>query len=347
MGKEAYKSEVDLFTTFSSNKNVEEKYRRKIRSTVFLHQNHSDLAAGLEMIGFRVIVASQKNTIKNTLAAVKASKDEIDAYIVDSIVMENGELQAPFSLIGYIRIYDPYTPILALSYDTNPESVQSAFRYGATSYLSRPQTLELIAAVVEGLAANGTVINEAIEQIDTDRGLNPINEMIRMSSSLYLDYAGRRLAFLDEDGEFTFSEVLPDNIVSVLHCLTLNRDKRLSAAAIGRLLGNISAGMNYQEERKVVDVVSRNLSTIKRLFAKYDKYKTITLSSIRRYGTTMSVHEPDPEAMKRYAMEKEKKPVTNRTAVRAGFNLVSLMDENSEVKTKQDVLDEATLEEML
>lgn len=346
MGKEPFKAEVDLFTTFSSDKYVEEKYRRKIRSTVFLHQNNSDLAAGLEMIGFQVMTASKKETIKHTLDVVKAAKSEIDVYVIDSLVLENGELQAPFSLIGYIRIYDPYTPILALSYDTNPESVQSAFRYGATCYLTRPQTLDLIAAVIEGLAANGTVINEAIEQIDTEKGNTPVGDMIKMSSSLYLDYAGRRLAFLDEDGEFTFSEVLPDNIVSVLHCLTINKDKRLSAAAIGRLLGNISAGMNYVEERKVVDIISRNLATIKRLLVRYDKYKTITLSSVRRYGTTMSVHAPDPEAMRLYAIDKEKRP-TKRATIKAGFNLVSLMEENSEIKNTQDILDESSLEDML
>lgn len=343
-----FKSEVDVFTTFSSDRYSSEKYRRKIRSTVFVHQNNSDLASGLEMVGYSVIRSVSGDVINNTLQIAKNSKkSKVDIYVVDSIVMDNGELQSPFSLIGYIRVYDPYTPILALSYDTTPESVQSAFRYGATSYLPRPQRLELITSVMDGLIAAHTVATEAISIIDAERMANSACgservEMLKISDSFFLDYAGKRVAFLDTDGVFTFSNVLADSIVQVLHCLAINKGKRLSAIAIGRLLGEVSAGMDYSSERRIVDRISSNIASIKRIIDKYDKYKTVHLSSVRRYGTTLDVSKPDKDAVEIYKLEKSNDS-GHKGDVKAGFKLLSLMEESNSVKTDKGV----TLEDLL
>ena len=354
MATPKFRAEIDLFTSFVSD-TYKSDLKRKTRAVVFLHQNNSDLAAGLEMIGYKVITANPRNTITNTIALAKnARKLGINAYIIDSMVMENGELQAPFSLIGYIRVYDPYTPVLALSYDTNPESIQSAFRYGATSYLTRPQELDVVAAVVDGLVANNAVIDEATERIDISRGLNKAVEMIKISNSLYLDYAGKRLAFLDNDGEFTFSEEIAESVVSVLHCLIANQDKRLSAVLIGRIMGSIQDGMNWRDERRVVDKVSENLSSIKRLLARYDKYKTVKLSSVRRYGTTLEIVPPDPDAMRAYDVDKAAAK-GKKANVKAGFSLVSLLEQNNSVhaaepetpEERHELEHEVTLEELM
>lgn len=342
MTSRKFKSEIDMFTTFSSDTYESERYRKSIKGTVYVHQNNSDLAAGLEMSGYKVIVAQKGNIIQNTIHIAKEGRRSgIDLYIIDSIAVDNGELQAPFSLIGYIRVYDPYTPILALSYDTTPESVQSAFRYGTTAYLPRPQKLDLIAAVANGLISAHTIATEAVEMMESEIKSKTAScgehvEMVKISDSLFLDYGGKRLAFLDTDGVFTFSNILSDGVVQMIHCLAVNKNKRLSAVAIGRLLGEIYAGMDSQDERKASYKLSANLATVKNILKKYDKYKTVTLSTIRRYGTTLEVHEPDKEAVDRYKLEKANAK-KSKGVVKAGFGLVSLMEKNSEVRQDADV----------
>lgn len=338
----SYKSEVDLFTTRG-----EGSPRKRTKPMVFVHQNNSDIDVGLEMIGYVIIRPRVNNIVQSTMNIAKSGrKNGIKLYIVDCMVVDKGELQSPFSLIGYIRVYDPYTPILALSYDTSPESVQAAFRYGATSYLTRPQDLDLIAAVMEGLIANGILEQEAQEILgsrDSVKVVNNTTEMIKISDSLFLDYMGKRLAFLDNDGVFTFSEELPQNIISVLHCLVINAGKRLSAVSIGRLLGDVQEGMNWHDERTVVDRVTKQLSSVRNVLAKYDKYKTVKITRVRRYGTTLEVVPPNEDAVREYA-QKKKLEKESGAIVKAGFNLVSLMDENNTVKTKGNNI---TLEELL
>jgi DNA-binding response OmpR family regulator len=351
-----YKSELDVFTSYSSDNYVREYKDKDYKGLVYVHQNNSDLAAGLEMIGYKVIKATSDNVIQNTIYLAKDGKKRgINCYIIDSLVMENGELQAPFSLIGYIRVYDPYTPILALSYDTNPESVQSAFRYGATAYLPRPQHIDLVEAVIDGLMAAYTVTTEAIQLIEEEnarKGLarNGKSEMIKISDSMYLDYGGRRLAFLDADGAFTFSEVLSDAVVKVLHCLLSNRGKSLSALSIGRLLGEVYTGMDWRAERNAIDRITANINSIKRKIAKYDIYKTIKITSVQRLGTTLEVYPPDEDAIATYALEKKMQEEQRGKAkgkLKSGFKLISLMEENSEVKKDKVKGSEPTLEELL
>lgn len=350
-----YKSELDVFTSFHSDQYNEYK-DKDYKGLIYVHQNNSDLAAGLEMIGYKVIKATSANAIQNTIYVAKDGKKRgINCYIIDSLVMENGELQAPFSLIGYIRVYDPYTPILALSYDTNPESVQSAFRYGATAYLPRPQHIDLIEAVIDGLMAAYTVTTEAIQLIEEEnsrksavKGSNV--KMLKISDHMYLDYGGKRLAFLDKDGVFTFSDILSDAFVKVLHCLLSNKGKTLSALSIGRLLGEVYTGMDWRAERAAVDRVTANLKQIKITLSKYDRYKTIRIVSVPRLGTTLEVLPPDEDAVANYALEKQNKSKDRGKAkgkLKSGFALVSLMEQNNEVKEDKLKGDEPTLEDLL
>ena len=65
MATPKFRAEIDLFTSFVSD-TYKSDLKRKTRAVVFLHQNNSDLAAGLEMIGYKVITANPHNTITNT-----------------------------------------------------------------------------------------------------------------------------------------------------------------------------------------------------------------------------------------------------------------------------------------
>ncbi|MBO5824396.1 MAG: hypothetical protein J6Q93_05500, partial [Prevotella sp.] len=112
---------------------------------------------------------------------------------------------------------------------------------------------------------------------------------------------------------------------------------------IGRLLGDVQEGMNWHDERTVVDRVTKQLSSVRNVLAKYDKYKTVKITRVRRYGTTLEVVPPNEDAVREYA-QKKKLEKESGTIVKAGFNLVSLMDENNTVKTKGDNI---TLEELL
>lgn len=365
-----YKGEIDIISSYSTN---DPNYKPKRGTKIFVHQQNSDIHAGLRMVGFEVLRPSGNTDLIQEVMNVSKNgrKNGIKAYVIDSLAVDNGEMQAPFSLIGYIRVYDPYTPILALSYDTNPESVRAAFRYGATAYLPRPQHLDMIVAILEGLIANDTVANEAMQLLEQSTkakvdltGKNAKaaereqrksygREMIRLSDYMFLDYGGKRLAFIDRDGIFTFSEVLNDSIVSVLHCLATHKGQRMSAIAIGRLLGEVFTGQDWRDEKRVVLNISNHIKRISYLLEKYDKYKTLRITSKQKYGTTLEVLPADEDAVKVYEREKLNKK-TEKGSVKAGFNLVNLMEKNKTVKkieVKEDKPDtqdtDALLEELL
>ena len=329
----SYKAEIDVMTTYDSEDNSWRKREKRNIGSLYVYQANSDLAAGLAMLSYTVTTPPANKLIESAISVARRTK-KVDAYIIDSLASDNGGMIAPFSLIGYIRVYDPSTPILALSYDCSPETVKAAFRYGATSFLPRPQSLELIQSVIDGLIANHRVRSEADYRLDKVSQQRSASDMIKISDSLFLDYSGRRLAFLDVDGVFTFSQELSDGTVSVLHCLAMNKGAYISSTTIARLIGLVIDNDNYVEVRKCKDRITKSFATIRNLIHEYDHYETVMFTSRSKLGVRIDVREPSQEAIQRYKnMKLNGQGVeADRGKTIAGFNLVELMEANEEVK---------------
>ena len=99
-----------------------------------------------------------------------------------------------------------------------------------------------------------------------------------------------------------------------------------------------------------LDRITCNLRQIKITLAKYDRYKTIRIVSVPRLGTTLEVLPPDEDAVANYALEKRNKEEQRGKAkgkLKSGFKLISLMEQNNEVKEDKLKGDEPTLEDLL
>lgn len=332
-----YKSEIDVLTRINiTGRESKHKYRKGDMGAIFVHQANSDLAAGLAMLGYKVIKADFNDVIQQAISTAKeADKNGVVAYIIDSITLDNGLQQSPFSAIGYIRIYDQKHAILALSHDTSAESVKAAFRYGASGYLTRPQKLDLIAAVLDGLIANSTVEYEAVSKLELMKKSKSLNKMIKMSDSVYLDYANKRMAFLDRDGVFMFTSDIADSTLSVLHVLATNMGKRFTSTTIARLFGSTEG----EDLRKASDRITKSFRTIGSLLSKVDKYKTISISIMHKYGIMLTSKKADETAVEQWRIEKAKDEKLNKGEAKAGFSLVEMMEANNMVKTETDMED--------
>lgn len=336
----SYKTEIEVLTSYKSSQ-PKYRYRRGVLGVVFVHQNNSDLAAGLTMLGYKVIKATAKDVIGQAVSVAKNHADiGISAYIIDSYTLDGGVMQAPFSAIGYIRVYDKSTPVIALSYDTNVDSVKAAFRYGATCYLTRPQPLDLVAAVLEGVIANNEVLDSAQAKLEA-MSQNRSRKLVKLSDSLFLDYANQRLAFLDMDGVFTFSNKIASHICNVIHCLAMNMGRRLSGTAIARLMGELDDKETSQAlKKKAADRVNQALGSVRRLIRENDHYKTIQVSNDRRHGIMITATKPTIEAIESWKQEKEEQELKDSSKVRAGFSLVELMEQNDTDKSKENELED-------
>lgn len=338
----SYRTELDLRTscTFEGYVSKKKSLRDHI-GTIFVHQNNSDLAAGLAMVGYKVIVASNTDAINQV---IKIAKDRIEkgikAYIVDSLLREQDEYQAPFSLIGYIRLYDPYTPILALSRDTRQDAIASAFRYGATSYLHRPASLDMVVSVIDGLFANAAVIDMANQKISQMvSGGEKRREMIPVSKYLFLDYADRRLCFIDTRGVTTFSKTLNYHVADVLHCLTVNKGRWLSSSVISRLLGegNTEATANSKYAR-----IKQNVDSVRATINAVDGYHSVEVIASKSKGYMLNEREVTRDVIEEYRVkiEKKEKREQDMARIKSGFYLTDLMEQNNTVKSEDIKLED-------
>jgi CheY-like chemotaxis protein len=100
----------------------------------------------LELLGYRVRTAANSD---NILQAIKAEKP--DVIVVD---LERSGNQGGLALIEALSRDEETTtiPIMAMSADAELDSVQRAFRAGATEYLVTPYNPLVLEAKVEQLA---------------------------------------------------------------------------------------------------------------------------------------------------------------------------------------------------
>lgn len=123
-----------------------------------MYQQNSDLWYALQQQGHNVQLLDLSNPLQNIRIA--ARQLDIDIFIIDRNLQFDNIDYPPFYLISQIRTVNIVTPIIACSYYFDEQSIEMAYRYGATVYFTRPAHLYNLLPLIRSLAYRRLLIGD-------------------------------------------------------------------------------------------------------------------------------------------------------------------------------------------